>query len=229
MSSTVIDYSCKDHIAEITIDDGKVNAISTETLTALGAALSQAEADNAVVIITGRPGIFSAGFDLKQLALSREAAVVLLRAGAQLCRRILSFPFPVITACTGHAYPMGAFIMMSADYRLGVEGPFKIGMNEVFINMTVPKFAVELARGRLNTPYFNRTVVTGEMFSPSESIAAGFLDEVVVSELLMSRAREKAEVLRGMQMEHHHATKLRARGAWITAIERAIEEELIVD
>lgn len=224
-----INYKHQDGIAIIEFDDGKANALSIEAFTLINQALDKAANDKAVAIITGKQGIFSAGFDLNELVKSPESSVALLRAGAALCVRLLSFPFPVIAACSGHAYPMGAFILMCVDYRIGIKGPYSLGMNEVRINLTVPQFAIEVARGRLNPAHFNRTAITGELFDPETAIAAGILDELVDSSSLIERACSKAEELKQINFSHHHATKLRVRSSLIHTITAAAEEELTIE
>ena len=220
-----VNYDLKDGIAQITLDDGKVNAMSTRMMEAINEALDQAEKDSAIVILAGRPGIFSAGFDLKEMKANPETLYSQVKSGAELSIRLLSFPQPVITVCTGHAYPMGAFLMMSADYRFGVDGPFNIGMNEVMIGMTVPQFAIELAASRLNKPFFNRTVMTGEMFSPVTAVEAGFLDKLVALGDLHSTARNAAEALKMIDLESYRATKKKIREPLISAMQNAIATE----
>lgn len=212
-------------VATLRMDDGKVNAMSIPMLEALHGAFARAEADRAVVLLSGREGIFSAGFDLKTFGEGRDAALRMLRLGATLAERILSFPLPVVTACTGHAYPMGAFLMLAADRRLGVDGPFRIGMNEVAIAMTLPWFAVEIARHRLTPAAFHRTV-TGDMYTPRDSIAAGFLDEVVPEPELAARSREVAVGLTAIDYDAHRETKLKVRDQALRALRGAIEGEL---
>ena len=73
----------------------------------------------------------------------------MLKLGATLYERMLSFPTPVVVACTGHAVAAGAFLVLSADARVGVDGPFQVCMNEVRIGLTMPWFAIEVARQRL--------------------------------------------------------------------------------
>ncbi len=223
--SDLVSYSLADGIATLEMDDGKVNAMSVAMPQALHAGLDRAEADGAVVLLTGRTGIFSAGFDLKVFPQGRTATVAMLRLGATLAQRILSFPFPVVTACNGHAYPMGAFLMLSADRRIGSAGEFRIGMNEVSIGLTLPLFAIEIARQRLTPAYFQRTV-TGEMFGPGEAVVAGFLDEVVPASELAARSREVAHSLTAIDFNAHAATKLLVRGACLAALQGAIESEL---
>ena len=126
----------KDGIARISLDDGKVNAMSTEMMGELNLDLS--EEASAVTILTGRPGIFSAGFDLATLNRGSDAMLAMLRTGAELILRLLAFPRPVVIACTGHAYHMGAFITLASDVRFAVAENWRIGMNEVAIGLTVP-------------------------------------------------------------------------------------------
>ena len=221
----LLSYSLADGIATITMDDGKVNAMSIPMLEALHGAFQRAEEDAAVVLLTGRKGMFSAGFDLKVFPQGREPTLRMLRLGATLCERILSFPHPVVTACTGHAYPAGAFLMLSADRRIGTKGPFKIGLNEVQIGLTVPSFAVEAARYRLSPAYFQR-VVTGDLYGPEEAVAAGFLDELVETENLTTRSRTVAEGLRDVNLDAHRGTKAKVRAACLAAVRAAIEDEL---
>lgn len=220
-----VSYALEGGIATLAMDDGKVNAMSIPMLEALHAAFDRAERDGAVVLLVGREGIFSAGFDLKVFPQGPEPTLKMLRLGATLCERILSFPHPVVTGCTGHAYPAGAFLMLSADRRVGSEGPFRIGMNEVAIGLTLPAFAVELARHRLAPAYFQR-VVTGDLYAPAEAVAAGFLDEVVPPERLRARCLEVAQGLGAIDLEAHRGTKQKVRGACLAALRGAIEAEL---
>jgi enoyl-CoA hydratase len=214
-----------DGVAWITMDDGKVNAMSVEMMADIAAALDAAEAADAVTVLTGRPGIFSAGFDLDTFKRGAEATRSMVLAGARLVERLLAFPRPLIAACTGHAYPMGAFLMLSSDVRFGVQGPFRIGMNEVAIGLTVPLFAVELARHRLTPPGFAR-ITTAPMFAPEHAAALGYLDEVVEAEHLRDRVRSEAERLRGLDAASYVATKARMNAPLLAALRAAIESEL---
>jgi enoyl-CoA hydratase len=219
-------YELDGRIATITIDDGKVNVFSIAVLRAIHAALDQAERDRAVVLLTGRENYFSAGFDLKVFASSREQSLEMLTLGATLAERVLSFPTPVVVACSGHAFPAGAFLLLAADCRFGVDGPFQIGLNEVRIGLTVPWFAIELARHRLHPAHFDRTVVNATMYSPRDAVAPGFLDSVVPAAELRNTSLEAAQALTELDPTAHAATKLRARAGALTALRQAIADEL---
>lgn len=162
--SDLISYQLDDGIATLTLSNGKVNAISPDVIAAFNAALDRAEQDRAIVIITGQPGILSGGYDLKVMTSGPQNAINLVAAGSTLARRMLAHPYPIIVACAGHAVAKGAFILLSADYRIGVEGPFNIGLNEVQIGMTMHHVGIELARDRLRKSAFHRSVINGEMF-----------------------------------------------------------------
>ncbi|MEB0041492.1 MULTISPECIES: crotonase/enoyl-CoA hydratase family protein [unclassified Pseudomonas] len=220
--SELISYSLEDGIATLTLSNGKVNAISPEVITAFNSALDQAEQDRAVVIITGQPGIFSGGYDLKVMMTGPVNAINLVTAGSTLARRLLAHPFPVVIACPGHAVAKGAFLLLSVDYRIGVDGPFSIGLNEVQIGMTMHHAGIELARDRLSKSALHRSVINGEMFDPKGAVDAGFLDKVVSAEDLQSAARAAAAQLKKINMVAHKNTKLKVRKALLDALDESI-------
>jgi enoyl-CoA hydratase len=214
----------EDGIARITLDDGKVNALSKQRIEEIGAALDAAERAGAVVVLRGRPGIFSAGFDLTTFKQGPQAGRDMVYAGAQLILRLLAFPHPVLTVCTGHAYPMGAFLMLCADSRLGLAGPYRIGMNETAIGLTVPKFAIELARHRLTPQGFAR-ISAAALFGPEEAMRLGYLDRVLGADELEGAAAEEATRLRGLDRPAFTATKARVNEHALHAIRTATGDE----
>ena len=223
--SDLIGYQLEDGIATLTLSNGKVNAISPDVIAAFNAALDRAVQDKAIVIITGQPGILSGGYDLKVMTSGPQNAIDLVAAGSTLARRMLAHPFPIIVACGGHAVAKGAFILLSADYRIGVEGPFSIGLNEVQIGMTMHHVGIELARDRLRKSAFHRSVINGEMFNPQSAVDAGFLDKVVPAEELMATAVATAQQMKKINMTAHKNTKLKVRKALLETLDLAIEED----
>ena len=223
--SELVTYDLTDGVATVTLANGKVNAISPDVIAGLNLSLDQAEQDKAVIILTGQPGILSGGYDLKVMMSSPQAALDLVAAGSALSRRMLAHPFPIIVACPGHAVAKGAFLLLSSDYRIGVEGPFNIGLNEVKIGMTMHLVGIAIARDRLTTPAFQRSVINAEMFNPQGALAAGFLDRVVVPEELLSVANEVAQQLKGLNMGAHRKTKLKVRKLLLETLDAAIETD----
>lgn len=223
--SSVVDLKIEKNVATITLQNGKVNAISHQVLDELNQALDLAEKEKAVVVITGKPGMLSGGYDLSVMRESMELAMKLVEKGSTLSRRLLSFPFPVIVACTGHAVAKGAFLLLSADYRIGVDGDFKIGLNEVAIGMSMHDAGVEIARGRMSSMYFNRGVILAEMVNPQEAINMGFLDKVVNEKEFLSTVTFIAQAMTKLDMTAHYNTKLKARAELLARLDKAIEND----
>jgi enoyl-CoA hydratase len=219
-----VSYTFDGAVATITLDDGKANALSPEMQAAIGAALDRAESDAAVVILAGRPGVFSGGFDLKVLQAGGDEAVGMLRGGFALAHRVLSFPRPVIAACTGHAVAMGAFLLLSTDHRVGAGGPFRIVANEVAIGLTMPHSALAILRWRLSPPAFDRAVLLSETFDPPSAVVAGFLDRVVDAGEVLGDARETATQAAALDAAAYAGTKRRARAVMLAAVEEGLAE-----
>jgi enoyl-CoA hydratase len=224
--ATLVDVHHEDSIATITMDDGKVNVLSLQMLEELGAALDTAETEQAVVVLAGREGKLCAGFDLGVLRSGGADAVAMLRGGFELAERLLSFPTPVVIACTGHTVAMGVFLLLSGDYRVGAGGPYKVIANEVAIGLTMPNAAIEICRQRLTPAAYNRAVILAEQFTIDEAaVAAGFLDRVVPETELHEAARTTAATLAALDFDAHAATKLRTRAPALKALRSAIDAE----
>ena len=216
-----VTYSSKDGIATISMDDGKVNALSNDMLDGLNAAFDKAEAAGEVVIFTGRTGMFCAGFDLSIMMQGPEKVLALMTKGGAFSQRILTFPTPAICAVSGHAMAMAALILLSSDYCIGIEGKIKTGMNEVAIGMTMPQAAVEIAKARLAPPYYRRAINNAEIFNPQTAMAAGFLHNFVAPEDLAASAQDKAEQMRKLDMVAFAATKLKSVQPLLDMLKRA--------
>ncbi|TXS95291.1 crotonase/enoyl-CoA hydratase family protein [Parahaliea maris] len=223
--SDLIQFTENNSHSLIVMDDGKANALSFAMFEALNAALDRAEQAGKAVVLAGRAGKFSAGFDLSVMVNMDEGTIKLLREGAELSRRLLTFPLPVVLTVSGHALAMGALLCLSADYRIGAQGGFKIGLNEVAIGMTLPWFGIELARGRLTTTHFDSAVGLARIYDPESAVTAGYLDEVVAAEDLLSRATELADSLAGLNLEAHCKTKARTREDLLARFETALERD----
>lgn len=224
--ATLVTSHTEGSITTITMDDGKANVLSPTMLAEVDAALDGAAADRSVVVLAGREGMFSGGFDLGILRAGGDDAVGMLRGGFELAARLLSFPTPVVIACTGHAVAMGVFLLLSGDYRVGGSGSYKIVANEVAIGLTMPLAAVEICRQRLAPAQFNRAVLLSEQFTADDgAVEAGFLDRVVPDAEVLKEARSAADVMAMLDLDAHAASKLRARDQALTAIRAGIDTE----
>ncbi|MFN8641661.1 MAG: crotonase/enoyl-CoA hydratase family protein [Candidatus Binatia bacterium] len=226
MSTDPVRYEHRDAVALITLDDGKANAISPALAAALNGALDRAEREAAAVVLAGRPGRFSAGFDLSVMTAGVESMRALVLAGAELALRLYTFPRPLVLACTGHALAAGAVFLCAGDLRIGAEGPFKIGLNEVSIQLPLPVFAMELARSRLSPRWFTRAVTQARLFDPATACAAGYLDETAPVEALLDVALQRAAQLAALPDPAFRLTKDRERRAVVAAIRATLVEDV---
>jgi enoyl-CoA hydratase len=190
---------------------------------ALNAALDRAEADKAIVVLTGRPGVFSGGFDLGVFkAGDARTTFQMLTGGAQLAQRMLAYPHPVIVACSGHAVAMGLFLLQCADVRVGLSSGATFQANEVLIGMTLPHFALETVRHRVATPHV-QLVGTASAYAGDGAVLAGLLDEAVAPESLASAHVERFKKAHPASFT---ATKQRLNAPVLGAMPAAIEKDI---
>jgi enoyl-CoA hydratase len=213
-------------VAVIRIDDGKANALSPAVLDALGAALDRAEKEAKAVALFGRPGRFSAGFDLKVMMSSPDAAKELVGRGGELFLRLFLHPQPVVIGVTGHALAGGVLLAACGDVRIGARGDFKLGLNEIQIGLPVPILAHELARARLDTRKLTEATLLATIYDPEQALAVGWLDRLSAAESLEADVLAEATRLSAFTGPHYALTKQTLRGEAVAYIRRTSEENL---
>jgi len=208
MSEKLATLKRKENISIITLDDGKANVFSSKMSKDINECLDEVPTENGCLIITGREGILSGGFDLKVIQGGEiEMIQEMTLAGFKLLSRIFSFPRPVIAACSGHAVALGTFLLCCCDYRIGVKGEFMLGANEMRTNMVIPPQILELIKFRVTEDHKYRAVLGAEMYSLENAISAGLMDEVVDQDALMNSVMEKAADLSTMGHPSYSMTK----------------------
>lgn len=223
--TTVTQYQIADNVATITLQNGKVNAFSHQLIDEINAHLDDAEQHAGAVVIAGQPGMFTGGFDLKVMMSDVDSMRALVTKGSELSLRLLGFPLPVVIACTGHCMAKGALLLLSADYRIGAEGNFKIGLNEVQIGMTMHRAGMAITEGRLSANYMSRAVIHAEIFDPQGAQAAGFLDGVVPAEKVVAAAQAQAQLLTQLDKTAYRQTKANTRKDVLATLTQAIQDD----
>ena len=208
------------------IDHGKPNSIATPVANELIAALEAAEKDASAVVIAGKPGMFSGGFDLGTMGEGPEAANAMVKAGGRLLLAIYGHPKPIVAACTGHAIAMGLFTVMACDYRIGAMGKFKLGANETAIGMTLPTFGIELARAAMSKRHYDRAIVQSTIYDPQGAVDAGMLDELVDPDAVERRAIEVAARLGALPQPAYRNNKRQSHAAVLELIDSTLEENI---
>ena len=169
--------------------------------------LDQVPTDSGALMFTGREGMFTAGFDLKVMMSDPSAATQMVKTGFQMLQRIFSFPRPVVSACSGHAIAMGAFLLCSSDYRIASKGDYKVGANELRNNMIIPTPILEIAKFKLSRTHKQRALLNAEMYSMENAIEPGYIDELVDADKLYEAALVKAKDLATLAHPQYHQTK----------------------
>ena len=217
-----MNYEMIEKTAVLSLDDGKANAIGFDFMNEIEEKLNRAEEEATALVIAGRPGLLSGGFDLKVVQSGPEAVEAIMTKGTQMMYRLFSYPKPLIIACTGHAIAAGAFLLLTADNRIGAAGKFNIGLNETAIGSTFPVLALELSKARLNPAYITRAVIQSEAFSPEDAVRAGFLDQVEPTESLMETALATAARLSELPEETYAQNKRDIRQAFLQRIRESM-------
>ena len=208
MSYKIATLTSKDDISIITLDDGKANVFSPKMIQDVNECLDKVPTESGALIITGRDGMFSAGFDLKIISSGdMQATMDMSLSGFKLLSRIFSFPRPIVAACSGHGIALGTFLLCCCDYRIGVKGDYMIGANEMRTNMVIPIPILELISHRVTASHKYRAILGAEMYSIQDGVEAGLIDEIVDSKDLMEAAMLKAKDLASMGHPSYTLTK----------------------
>ncbi|MFT4872715.1 crotonase/enoyl-CoA hydratase family protein [Congregibacter sp.] len=207
-----MEYIQQDNVVILHFDDGKANVVGHQFLDDMTAGLDRAEREKAgAVIIRGRAGMFSAGFDLGEFKKGAEQGQAMVKRGFELLIRLTGFPLPLVASCTGHCVAMGAFIVMASDSRVGTRGAFKVTLPETAISMDLPPILVALTASRIVKEHLTRAALQSEVYDPEQAVSAGFFDEVVDAKQLESRCMEIAQHLAQLPPAQYAANKLLIR------------------
>lgn len=222
--SDLLTYTLADDVALIRLDDGKANAFSNAMFDAVNAAMDRAEDESKIIVLRGKDGIFSAGYNLKELMLGGETAVNLVRRGSEFAVRMMETRKPIICVGDGHVVALGAFIFLAADYRIGKSGAFQVGLPETAKGLPMHNFGRELAMPRLNRRYFSRAFINGEMFTPDQAVDVGYLDESVDD---VDGAVDRAVAyFKGISLPAFSINKPRGHQTLLPVLKQAIEDDM---
>ena len=225
--SDQVNYELRDQVALISIDDGKANALSFDVIAAINEGLDRAETDAAgAVLIAGRPGMFSGGFDLAVMRGGDATATLgLVTDGAELVLRLYRSSRPIVAACTGHAVAAGAFILMGAHHRVGADGAFRLCLIETQIGMVLPDWAVEITNERLVGPHAQQAAIESRVYDPVAGVEAGFLDRVVPAEEVLDAAFAEATRLAALPAAAYAGNAAKVRAAGIERLAAAVARD----
>ena len=208
MTDQLATLTTEGDVSIITLDDGKANVFSSAMSSNINQLLDEVPNDKGALLITGRQGLLSGGFDLKTMTGGEAKDIIEMTVnGFKLLARIYGFSRPVVVASSGHAIALGAFLLCCADYRVGAKGKYLVQANEHRNNMSIPIPILEISKSRISKRHWHRAILNAEAYPIDQSVEAGYLDEVVDEENLMKRAMEVATDLATLGHPHYQMTK----------------------
>jgi enoyl-CoA hydratase len=222
-----ITRTVRDGIATLTMDDGKVNAFDFEFFDEFDARLDECAAD-AAVVIAGRPGMFSAGLNMKvmQTLDDEGTARLLVRFGESMLRAWLE-PRPVVAAATGHAIAGGTIMAMVCDHAVAADGDFRWGLTETTIDFPLPRWIIAIARGNVRSDRLDDLLLPGASVIPAEAVEVGFADAVAPPDEVIEAATAKAGQLTQLPRLTYAETKRRLRQPAVEAVRETMHADLM--
>lgn len=189
----------REGVCLVALDRPPVNAIDLELIGEAGEAIrSAADPVYRALVVTGVPGVFSAGLDLRRVPTyglaERQSA---LRAVNRLMLDLYGLPKPTVAAISGHAIAAGLVLALACDLRLAARGAFKLGLTEVNVGIPFPAGPLAVVRAELPPASLRYLNLSGALVPPDSPLLGGAIDRLVEPERLLDEAvaaaRERAE------------------------------------
>lgn len=215
-------------VRELCLNRPPVNALTTELLSALRRAIEAAASEGVrAIVLSGAPGIFSAGLDIRMLlGIDRAGITQLWHELYALMKALAASPIPIAAAITGHAPAGGTVLALFCDWRVATRGDFKLGLTEVQVGIPLPPVIMAALRRQVGAREAERLGVGGLVISTDEAHRAGLVDELAAPEDVVNRAVAWCESLIALPREAMLLTRKRARADLVALFEGGSEEEL---
>ncbi len=207
--STVLANDREGGVRVLTFNRPPAHAINEALLADLSTALDEARSQDEVrsVVLTGAGAFFGAGFDLTAPPRDPDAILRLNTLYSDAHQALLSFPKPTVAMVNGHAIAGGLVIALACDYRLGVEGEYRVGLNEVAIGASYPKAAFEIVRLRLPHSRASELLLGAALYPSSQAVRLGIVDELLPPHTFEATVLRRAARLGGFPRDSYAHTK----------------------
>lgn len=208
----------KDHgpVRELRLARAPVNALNRALLEALAAAIDEAMASHSstpprALVLSGAPGMFSAGLDVREVVAAEASVQALVTAFFAVQERIARASIPVVAAITGHSPAGGAVLALVCDHRIMAEGPYRIGLNEVEVGLYPGETVYRLFARLVGVSRAASLLPRGAMLDPTSAREAGLIDEIAPLEHVVPRALELASALTALPPQAYARTRALVR------------------
>jgi len=207
--TTVLHQDREGGIRVLTLDRPPANAIDETLLVDLAAALDAAATDDAVraVVLTGAGAFFSGGFDFRAARRDGAASLRVHTLYRDTHRALLALRKPTLAMVRGHAIAGGLVLVLACDYRLGLDGDYRVGVNEVAVGAAFPPTALEIVRLRLPHARASELVLGAALYPAGQALRLGVVDELLPAERFEETVLRRAARLAAFPREAYAHAK----------------------
>jgi enoyl-CoA hydratase len=222
-------YSIENKRANITMDDGKANAMDFDYFEEMNSALTEIESsESRVLIIKGRQGFFSGGLDLKLIStLTPNDIDKLAETFARTMLRVFLYPIPTVAICTGHAIAGGAMLAFACDRRHVINGNYRIQVNEIAIGIPLPSWMLLIGKSAIPPGFQTEALLHAKTYTPKEACDAGIFHGLIDNgEDIHVAVKSDIEALMNLNKPAYSISKKRLRGKETEEVLAMLKEEL---
>ena len=166
-------------VRELRLARPPANAINPELMEKLITALNEASESAEAVVISGRPGMFTAGLDVPELIqYDRDRMLQAWHQFLKMLQTVACLPVPSAIAITGHAPAGGIVLALFGDYRIMPRGDFKTGLNEVQVGLVVSSVIHKALARTVGPRTAEKILVAGKILNAEQALDIGLIDEL---------------------------------------------------
>ena len=213
----------------LTLDRPPANAIDETLLNDLAAALDAARVEDAVraVVLTGSGAFFSGGFDFAAPRRDDAVAHDLYARYRDAHLKLLTLPKPTVAMVNGHTIAGGLVLVLACDYRLGVEGDYRVGLNEVAVGASFPRAAFEIVHLRLPHARVSELILGAALYPANQALRLGIVDELLPAEKFEETVLRRAARLGAFPREAYAHAKAALAAEAVARIEAETPDEAL--
>jgi len=166
-----------------------LNALNSQLLGELSAALDAAEADEGVrcLVLTGSDRAFAAGADIKEMSDKSYAQMFAMNFFGAAGQRVERFRKPIIAAVAGYALGGGCELAMLCDFIIAAETA-KFGQPEINLGVMPGIGGTQRLPRAVGKSKAMDMVLTARMMDAAEAERAGLVSRVVPADKLLEEA-----------------------------------------
>jgi len=209
----VIEVEDRDAVRVIKLARPPVNALNLPLAEALDRAMREVRDDAAceALVLTGAPGVFSAGIDTREVpAYDAATRSAMLRTINRAISELYGLPKPVVAAVSGHALGGALVLVLACDLRLASSGGFRLGLTESAAGIPFPAGPLAVVRAELSPENARLLALTSWVAGPEALVPRGVIDRVVDPSALLEEATREAKRLAALPAYARVKQQLRA-------------------